>query len=227
MEYRLNTFSEQYSEEQDITTIESICNYYGTLLKYLDVMLRTDNPTIFYMALKEAYTRVGEPGEFTNFISNALNVETKEIVTPIKKYKDAEIAKPYYEVWDIIDLKGTAKDKYDSDELVDTVNNRDIVVLERSKEKPVEEEYVNVFGDNVYYMGIRINKNKFPQNHLTPRPKFNSSSFYHIGNFIPAVIAIRETFFSKQRILNDIQNVSDLQTEYLRILKSSYKTLKK
>ena len=51
MEYRLNTFSEQYSEEQDITTIESICNYYGTLLKYLDVMLRTDNPTIFYMAL--------------------------------------------------------------------------------------------------------------------------------------------------------------------------------
>ena len=40
MEYRLNTFSEQF-DDMDSLTLKSLCNYYDSLLKYLEIMLKT------------------------------------------------------------------------------------------------------------------------------------------------------------------------------------------
>ncbi len=226
MEYRLNTFSEQF-DDMDSLTLKSLCNYYDSLLKYLEIMLKTDNLKVFYIAMNEAYTRISEPGEFSSFIADKLETKTHEIITPIKRYDDGEITKPYYEVWDTIFLKDALKEKYTFKDLEDLVNNKQLVVLENSKTKPVENEYVNTIGNKVYHMGVKVNKDALLPSHLTKRPIVKKSSYYYLENYAPAIDIIRDCFFSKDRIKTDIKYVSSLQTKYLRQLKDTYKLVRK
>ena len=235
MEYILNTFNIDYNNIEDENLLIFLCNYYDGLLKYLNIMLKTKNPTVFYKAMNEAYTRVDNHGDLVNFISSKLVVDIRQIETPIKRYNDGQLTNPYCEVWDVINLQGRSilgvrnplKKSYNQKELEDLVNNKKIVVLDTSKQKYIKNEYVNTIGNNVYYNGLKIDSEKLEHSYLTKKPKFNKDSYYYLENYHNVVNVIREDFFCEKRLINDINYISNIQTELYKKLKNNYKTLKK